>query len=123
MMRFMTAVSGPPGDLSLPIVWPEDSGLPVLPVNQFAVQLVPDSSARLPRDILLTSGFIAPPLVVGETQADIIDKLLSRSSVSVEPVARLLLSPGTLEQLITLLQNTLDQINKIEAAAKGGDAE
>lgn len=90
-----------PGQIDVPLVWVGAEELPVLYLNQFIAQVNRG-------EIFLTLGQVVPPPIVGATEEERKAQAESIEFVPVKPVARLAFTPGRLQELIQILQITLD---------------
>jgi hypothetical protein len=90
-----------PPKIQFSVIWPDVEDLTVYACNQFLVQISAGSDGR-PEDLILTLGFIAPPVILGtpeEQQAS----AMALQAVSVKGVSRVSMSRGNAEQLMNLI--------------------
>jgi hypothetical protein len=98
--------------VALSVRWRNIDELPVLPANQFAVQLggIPStlSSDQKPDGVYLIIGHAAPPLLVASSAEEQKMQLEALSEgIEVRPHGRFLLSRGRLQELSELLQQAI----------------
>ncbi len=83
--------------------------MPILLVNQFLGQVGQQS------EVILTFGQFAPPAILGETQAERERQAEGVKHIPIKPVARLALTRAGLEQLVSILHQTLENHDKAQA--------
>jgi hypothetical protein len=109
------ATSVPAGEASpqyqeLPLVWVGLEDFQIVYASTFAAQVVS------PDEIVLIVGQATPPLVTG-TPAEQAAQMTKVSFVQARPIARFNMSSRILRQLISILQQTLENNERIAAAA------
>jgi len=97
-----------PEGVNLSVTWEGIDDVPILFVNQILGQVGQQS------EIILTFGQLAPPAILGETQEERERKLRGLAGISIKPVARLALTRVGLEQLVGILQQTLENYDKAQ---------
>jgi hypothetical protein len=100
----------PEGMASLPVAWEGIEDVPILFVNQVLGQVGQQA------EVILAFGQVAPPAILGETQAEREKQLRAITRISVKPVARLALTRAGLEQLVGVLHQTLENHDKAQKA-------
>jgi hypothetical protein len=95
-----------PEGVPFPIAWEGVDDLPVLFVNQVLGQVGQQT------EVVLTFGQLTPPAILGETQAEREQQIRDVTRIPIKPVARLALTRAGLEQLITVLHQTLENHDK-----------
>lgn len=105
----MTADTSPEG-FSLPIAWVGVEETPVLPVNQFIVQMDHDGQG-----VYLVSGLLTPPPVVG-TPEEQVRALRELPFVAVNTQSRVSMTRARFEELRTLFNETAERWAQEEAA-------
>lgn len=91
--------------IEVPIVWVGADELPVLYANQFVAQVDRD-------EVFLTVGQMLPPPILGATEADRRESAKTVQYVPVRPVARLAINPARLQELISVLEITKENLEK-----------
>ena len=97
-----------PEGLHLSVVWEGVDDVPILFVNQVLGQVGQQS------EVILTFGQLAPPAILGETQEEREKQLRDVTRLRIKPVARLALTRAGLEQLVTVLHQTLENHDKAQ---------
>jgi hypothetical protein len=97
-----------PESVSFPIAWEGVDDLPVLFVNQVLGQIGHQS------EVVLTFGQVTPPAIVGDTQAEREQQIKEVTRIPIKPVARFALTREGLEQLVTVLHETLANHDKVQ---------
>jgi hypothetical protein len=110
-------VTQPEGQ-QIPIIWPDLDREPVVAANQFVAQFTPAADGS-PGAFLLTVGFAAPPLLLGD-QEEQETTLRALGAVSSRTVARIEMHPTRLVELLQLLQRSVEFYNG--ATGQGGGA-
>jgi len=87
--------------ISVPLVWVGTDDLPVQFLNQF-VGLVQ------PNEIFLMLGSLVPPPIMGDTAEERKAQARSVPFVPIKPIVRLALTPERLKELISVLQQTME---------------
>jgi hypothetical protein len=94
-------MSEPPRPIKkVPIVWVGTDELPVYFLNQFIGQAERN-------EIYLTLGQVVPPALIGSTE-ERTEQLETIDYVTVRPIVRLGFTPQRLQELIEVLQQTLE---------------
>ncbi len=91
-----------------PVAWVGVEDVPILFVNQVLGQVGEQS------EVVLTFGQLAPPAILGQTQEERERQLKGLARIPIKPIARLGMTRAGLEQLITVLQQTLANHNKAQ---------
>jgi hypothetical protein len=94
------------GDGRVPAVWVGADDLPVQFANQFI-------SVVQPNEIFLTVGSLVPPAILGDTVEERMENAKKITFVPVKPIARLVLTPARLKELIKVLQDSLENYDKL----------
>ncbi|CAN5780303.1 hypothetical protein BH18ACT11_BH18ACT11_15270 [soil metagenome] len=97
-----------PEGVNLSIAWQGVDDLPILFVNQVLGQVGQGA------EVILTFGQLAPPAVSGDTQAEREAQLRGVTQIPIKPVARFALTREGLEQLVTVLHQTLDNHDRVQ---------
>jgi hypothetical protein len=97
-----------PEDVHLSVAWEGVEDVPILFANQVLSQVGQHS------EVILTFGQLAPPAILGETQEEREKQLASITRLPIKPVARLALTRAGLEQLVTVLHQTLENHDKAQ---------
>lgn len=90
--------------------------MPVLAANQFLGQ------ASAPGEVVVTVGFVQPPAILGDTEADRRAQAEQITFVPVQAVARLVMSRARLEQFRDVLSQTLANHDRLFPRAPEGPA-
>lgn len=102
------------GDALVPLEvdWSAADALPVLLVNQVVAQIGPASDRGTPDGAYIALGHVAPPILLGspDEMRRSLERLGGRLNVSVH--GRYFLTTDQLQQLIRVLQETADKLNK-----------
>jgi len=101
-----------PQQIQLPVVWVGVEEEPVEMVNQFLGQVV------APDEIVVTVGHFSPPVVLGSAEQQA-EQLRNTPFVQVRPVSRFGLTPSRLRELVTILQTTLAQTDRLADLERG----
>lgn len=91
-----------------PVTWVGVEDVPILFVNQVLGQVGQQS------EIILTFGQLAPPAILAESQEERERQLRGMTRIPIKPIARLGLTRAGLEQLVTVLHQTLENYNKAQ---------
>jgi hypothetical protein len=97
-----------PEGLNIAVTWEGIDDVPILFVNQVLGQVGQQS------EIILSFGQMAPPAILGNTQEERERQLRELSPLSIKPIARLALTRPGLEQLVAVLQQTLENYDKAQ---------
>ncbi len=100
------------GSVTVPVVWVGADDLPV----QFLNQIV---GVVQPNEIFLTLGTMVPPALLGSTPEEREDAARRLAFIPVKPIVRLGLTRQRLEELIRVLQTTLNNYNDMMKQAAG----
>lgn len=90
----------PEGQRQVPLVWVGVDDLPVQFVNQFVAVVQPN-------EVFLTIGTLTPPAIMGDSIEERREQAESIQFVQVKPVARIAFTPERLQELIGILNQTL----------------
>jgi hypothetical protein len=101
----MTAISHPGAELGLPLEWIDFDESPILFANHFLIQ-------RQPNEFVLTLGQVTAPPVVG-TPEEIREQSREFGHVTVNTLARVGLTRLRMTELISMLQNALDEHDRL----------
>ena len=101
-----------PPEVQLPAAWIGVEQQPVLAANQFLSQVVASD------EVVITVGHFTPPVILGtpEQQAQ---QMKNVSFVQVRPIGRFGLTPARLRELITVLETTLVQVERVAGLERG----
>ena len=91
------------------ITWEGVDRLPVLAANQFLVQLSASEPQNLVSDIILTVGYLAPPVLIG-TEEEQMQAAAQLDHLNVQPVARFAIPLAKATELGQVLQGFLQRI-------------
>jgi hypothetical protein len=91
------------------IIWEGVDRLPVMAANQFLVQLSASEPQNMVSDVVLTVGYLAPPLLLG-TEEEQREAAAQLDHVSVQPVARFSIPLGKAAELAQVLQGFLERV-------------
>lgn len=89
----------------MPLLWVGLDELPVVSVNQFIGQVHQD-------EIVVSIGSMVPPPILGQTVAERREQVMRVSHVPVRSVVRLSLTRRRVEELQTMLRQTLELFDK-----------
>ena len=89
------------------VAWEGVEDVPVLFVNQVLGQVGQQA------EVVLTFGQLTPPAILGETQAERERQIGVWPRIPIKPVARFALTREGLEQLVTVLHQTLENHDKV----------
>jgi hypothetical protein len=103
-----------PEAIQLPVVWSGVEETPMLYANSFLVQFDPQALGSF----LLTVGQLTPPALIG-TPDEIREQAEQLSYVHCQCIARLVVTPAKLAELIAVLQANRDQYE--QATTMRGD--
>jgi hypothetical protein len=84
----------------IPLVWVGLDEEPVVLANQFIGQIQQD-------EIIISMGVMVQPPVIGDTEQERREQVMRITHVPVQPVVRLTLTPRRIEELMTMLRDTL----------------
>lgn len=90
-----------PDSLPVPVLWLGIDEQPVIMANQFLGQVQQD-------EIILSFGTLVQPPIVGATLEERREQILRISYVPVRPLARMTLTRRRVEELQTMLRDTLE---------------
>jgi len=93
------------GDVNVSLVWAGVDELPVHASNQALVQLNPGADGR-PESIVLTLGFVAPPVVLG-TPAEQHLAMKALGGIAVRPLVRTAMSISRAKELVEVLGRSI----------------
>jgi hypothetical protein len=96
-----------PEGVPFPVAWEGVEDVPVLFVNQVLGQVGQQA------EVVLTFGQLTPPAILGETQAERERQIGDWPRIPIKPVARFALTREGLEQLVTVLHQTLENHDKV----------
>ena len=88
--------------VSLPLIWVGGDALPVVKVNQILLQI--DHVG----DVFLTLGTATPPALIVDSPQDLERQVEGMGYLPIQTVARLSLSPHTMEELAKMLARGLE---------------
>ena len=97
-----------PEGLNIAVTWEGIDDVPIFFVNQVLGQVGQQS------EVILSFGQMAPPAILGETQEERERQLRTLARLSIKPIARLALTRAGLEQLVGVLQQTLENYDKAQ---------
>lgn len=103
-----------PATVRAQLTWGDLDSLPVLAANQFIVQLSATEAPNTPSDIVLTVGYLAPPLLIG-TLEEQQQAAAAVDHLTVRPVARFSVPTAKAAELARLLQ---DVVQRVEATRR-----
>lgn len=98
--------------IAIPLVWGGVDDLPVYASNQAMVQLNPGADGR-PDSIILTLGFVAPPVVLG-TRAEQQQAMESLGRIAVRPLSRASMTIGRAKELVEVLSRQITVVEDME---------
>jgi hypothetical protein len=98
-----------PTTVQASITWGSVDSLPVLAANHFAVQLAILEPGESTSDVILTVGYLSPPLLTGtaEDQRDALDAL---EHLAVHPIARFSIPFTRAAELARIIQELSQRI-------------
>ena len=97
-----------PEGVHLAVGWEGVEDVPILFVNQVLGQVGQQS------EVISTFGQLAPPAILGESKEEREKQLGGITRLPIKPVARLALTRAGLEQLVTVLHQTLENHDKAQ---------
>jgi hypothetical protein len=103
-----------PEGVQIPVVWSGVEQAPMLYANSFLVQFDPEA----PGAFILTIGQLTPPALIG-TPEQIREQAEQISYVHVGVVARIVVTPTKLDELIAVLQANRDQYAQATTKMRG----
>jgi hypothetical protein len=98
-----------PAQIELPNAWVGAEELPVHFANAFGAVVGPHT-------IFLNIGSVVPPSIAGATDDERRAEVQALSYIPVKPIARIALAPEGLDELITMLQETRKNHQKLLGA-------
>lgn len=101
------------GSIPMPLLWIGLDEEPVVMVNQFIGQVQQD-------EIVLSFGAMVQPPLIGLTPEDRRQQALSITHIPIRPVLRFTMTRRRVEELQTMLRDTLDIYDKRYGGAPGG---
>jgi hypothetical protein len=97
-------------NIQISMIWPDVADLPVYRANQFIVQLSTGPDGTMVDDLVLTIGYVAPPVILG-TPDEQRASFMALGAVNVQALTRVSMSPAYAQQLVELLQTQLRQLD------------
>lgn len=98
-----------PTFVQAPLAWGDIDRVPVLAANQFLMQIAVNAGQGDPSDVVLTVGYVPPPLLIGtpeEQQAT----LAALDHLNVRTVGRFSIPAGKAAELAEIIQDLLRRI-------------
>jgi len=93
------------------LAWEDVDRLPVLAANQFLLQLSVSEPQNTVSDVVLTVGYLAPPLLLG-TPEEQRAAAAALERVTVRPIARFSIPIGKATELGQVLQGFLERVEE-----------
>lgn len=98
-------------------VWVGAEELPVVPVNQVAVQLgLAAGPAQTPDGIYVTFGVATPPLIVGDEATMLAQIAEMNGNLPIQATARVFLTPDRAVEFVGVLQTAIDALKESATA-------
>ncbi len=91
------------------VVWGDLNRLPVLAANQFLIQLSVSEPQITGSEVVLTIGYLAPPLLLG-TPEEQREAAAALDHLTVSPVARFSIPIGKAAELAQVVQGFLQHV-------------
>lgn len=104
---------------SVMLSWAKAEEMPVLTANQLLAQI--DQSHGQPDAVVLTIGYVPPPIVIGTNDADTEQKIRAIQEIPVHPLIRISLTRQRLQEWADLLQRTVKNFDTFPERVEGED--